>query len=145
MKNYFQTKVKYTIQKEDGTFKKVVNQILIESDSFTITEAILTEQLSQVVKGDFKIMEIKRFEINEIFYDEKTKDDEPFFFFIKARYIPSALDDEKVKPQTLKYLVQGKDLELATKFIISLNQTLPNFEVVSCVMSPLEDVILAND
>jgi hypothetical protein len=145
MKKYFQTKVKYTIQKEDGTFKKVTNQILIESDSFTLTEAIVTKELSKVVKGDFSILEIKRFEVEEIIVDQELIEDLPFFFIVKGQFSSMNDDGEPSKKVSVKYLVQQASVEQASKIIMERNIDLAYFEVTSCVMSPLQDVILAND
>lgn len=145
MKKYFQTKVKYTIQKEDGTFKKVTNQILIESDSFTLTEAIVTKELEKVVKGGFSILEIKRFEVEEIIVDQELIDDLPFFFIVKGQFSSMNDDGEPSKKVSVKYLVQQASVEQASKIIMERNIDLAYFEVTSCVMSPLQDVILAND
>jgi hypothetical protein len=145
MKKYFQTKVKYTIQKEDGTFKKVTNQILIESDSFTLTEAIVTKELGKVVKGDFSILEIKRFEVEEIIVNQELIDELPFFFIVKGQFSSMNDDGEPSKKVSVKYLVQQASVEQASKIIMERNIDLAYFEVTSCVMSPLQDVILAND
>lgn len=145
MKKYFQTKVKYTIQKEDGTFKKVINQILIESDSFTLTEAIVTNELAKVVKGDFSILEIKRFDIDEIIFDQELVEELPFFFIVKGKFTPTVDAESSSKQVNVKYLVQQASVEQATKIIMEKNKELDYFEVTSCVMSPLQDVILAND
>lgn len=145
MKKYFQTKVKYTIQKEDGTFKKVINQILIESDSFTLTEAIVTNELAKIVKGDFSILEIKRFDIDEIIFDQQLVEELPFFFIVKGKFTPIVEDETSSKQVTVKYLVQQESVQQATKIIMEKNKELAYFEVTSCVMSPLQEVILAND
>jgi hypothetical protein len=145
MKKYFQTKVKYTIQKDDGTFKKVTNQILIESDSFTLTEAIVTKELEKVVKGDFSILEIKRFEVEEIIVDQELIEELPFFFIVKGQFSSMNDDGEPSKKVSVKYLVQQASVEQASKIIMERNIDLAYFEVTSCVMSPLQDVILAND
>lgn len=145
MKKYFQTKVKYTIQKEDGTFKKVINQILIESDSFTLTEAVVTNELAKVVKGDFTILEIKRFDIDEIIFDQELVEELPFFFIVKGKFTPIVEDESASKQVPVKYLVQQASVEQATKIIMEKNKELAYFEVTSCVMSPLQEVILAND
>lgn len=145
MKKYFQTKVKYTIQKEDGTFKKVINQILIESDSFTLTEAIVTKELAKVVKGDFSILEIKRFEVEEIIVDQELVEELPFFFIVKGQFSSMNDDGEASKKVSVKYLVQQASVEQASKIIMERNQQLAYFEVTSCVMSPLQEVILEND
>jgi hypothetical protein len=145
MKKYFQTKVKYTIQKEDGTFKKVTNQILIESDSFTLTEAIVTKELEKVVKGDFSILEIKRFEVEEIIVDQELIEELPFFFIVKGQFSSMNDDGEPSKKVSVKYLVQQASVEQASKIIMERNKQLAYFEVTSCVMSPLQDVILLNE
>jgi hypothetical protein len=54
-------------------------------------------------------------------------------------------DGEPSKKVSVKYLVQQASVEQASKIIMERNIDLAYFEVTSCVMSPLQDVILAND
>ena len=126
MKKYFQTKVKYTFQKEDGTLKKVTEQYLIESDSFTLTEAIITNELAKVVEGDFLILEIKRFDIDEIFLEDFPRLTVPFYFKVKGKFVP-IVEDDKGKEITVKYLVQQYSVETASKVVMDKNKHLNNF------------------
>jgi len=141
MKKYFQTKVKYTIQKEDGTLKKVTNQFLVESDSFTLTEAILTKILSREVKGDFLILDIKRFDIDEIFYVDELVDKLPFFFTVKGNF---KIDHggNVMQKITTKSLIQESSVEKASKLMMQYNADLPNYEITSCFLTKVDKIIL---
>jgi hypothetical protein len=118
---------------------------LIESDSFTLTEAIVTNELAKVVKGDFSILEIKRFDINEIYFNQELVEELPFFFIVKGKFTTMIEDETPFKEFPVKFLVQEASVEQATKIIMNNYKGIASFKMTSCVMSPLQDVILLNE
>lgn len=72
--NYFECKISYEKQMEDGKIKKVSELYLIEAISFSEAESIMLYQLAQWYAGEAKIETLKRDKVAEIFEADAEKD-----------------------------------------------------------------------
>ena len=82
MNNWFNVKVKYTKQLENGNFKRVSEQYLFAAMSFTDAEARTFEELGKSIKGEFNVLAITRAEFHDIFaYDETD-----LWYQVRAQY-----------------------------------------------------------
>ena len=70
MHNWFQCKVKYERNAEDGSITKVNEAYLIDALSFTEAEERINEEMKPYISGEFLVADIKRARISELFENE---------------------------------------------------------------------------
>ena len=111
--NPFLAKVKYVKQQDDGAYKYVKEEYLINAYSFTDVEAVIYDQIGAHVKGELIILSINRYNIQ----DSIIKDNSEWFYLVKIKYTP--IDDESGRKQiTNRLLVEANSIENANKEII---------------------------
>jgi hypothetical protein len=141
-----------TTKQDDGTFRNRTIEYLIESESFEEIENILKK--IWINPNLNKIIKIEKFNDIEIWIDnpsylEAIGEEHNYYFILESRHYPTEIDDNIKKITTNevveKYYVQSDSVINACECIMLFKGDLPNFEITSCVMSNIEDVILAND
>lgn len=111
--NPFLAKVKYVKQQDDGAYKYIKEEYLINAYSFTDVEAVIYDQIGAHVKGELIILSINRYNIQ----DSIIKDNLEWFYLVKIKYTP--IDDEGGRKQiTNRLLVEANSIENANKEII---------------------------
>lgn len=110
MKQRFLVKVKYTKQLDNGAFKRVSELYLFDAESYTDCEAQVYEHLASVIRGEFIIMKMDRFDCDE-FIGEGEK-----FFIVKQTY--TDVDDREIK---MKLLVASDNIEITRNMVIGYN------------------------
>jgi hypothetical protein len=114
MKQTFLTKVSYTKQFDNGTFKRVVEQYLFDGHTFTDCEAnVYTHLGGGRIRGEFTIMKIDRFSVDEIFGSGEK------FFLVKQEY--TNIDNREIK---MKLLVNAETIEMAREMVLINNATI---------------------
>lgn len=68
MYNWFRVKVSFDKTMPNGIIKKVTEEYLFDSLSFTESEARTVEELKPYISGEFSISDIKRARISELFF-----------------------------------------------------------------------------
>lgn len=137
MNNWFNVKVKYTKQLENGTFKRVSEQYLFAAMSFTDAESRAFEELGSSIRGEFTVLAITRAEFHDIFGYDGTD----LWYQVKAQYQSMDDDNGKSKNTMNKFLVSANDIDQATSNIKeSLSGMMVDFQVVSVVESAIMDV-----
>lgn len=143
MKNYFLTKVKYTKQLDNGTFKRVSEIYLLEAISFTDAEAMIYENIGSFVKGEFIINSIQKVDFKEIIVSEEIHET---YFKAKVSYKSINEDSEKTKITSLKYLVNSDSIENANKLILNhFAGIMVDFEIDSITSTPIVDTFISTD
>lgn len=111
--NPFLAKVKYVKQQDDGAYKYVKEEYLINAYSFTDVEAVIYDQIGAHVKGELIILSINRYNIQ----DSIIKDNLEWFYLVKIKYTP-IYDEGGRKQITNRLLVEANSIENANKEII---------------------------
>ena len=111
---FFEVKIQYQKMQEDGKEKKVTEQYVVESLSFTEAEARIIKEMTPYVSGDFDVVSEKIAPYNEIFLSENSTDDK--WFVSKVGFITLDEKTAKEKKQTFRYLVQAATSELALDY-----------------------------
>jgi hypothetical protein len=140
MKNHFQVRVKVT-RNVKGKVKRVFENYLVEAQTFTETEANITEFFVNPERPNFEenktmsISDIDRFQIDNIFgFDFSEK-----YWLVKLDY--NNLEDKPVK---LKYLVNAVSPEQASNRlleIITSDSDKNRYEVNSISASAILEVV----
>ena len=121
MKQAFLTKVSYTKQFDNGTFKRVVEQYLFDGHTFTDCEANVYTHLGERIRGEFTIMKMDRFMVDEIIGDKENQFEK--FFLLKQ--IHTDIDDREIK---MKMLVNAPNIERAKDIATQYNAEVFMFE-----------------
>lgn len=121
MKQTFLTKVSYTKQFDNGTFKRVVEQYLFDGHTFTDCEANVYTHLGSLIKGEFTIMKMDKFMVDEIIGDKENQFEK--FFLVKQ--IHTDIDDREIK---MKMLVNAPNIERAKDIAMQYNAEVFMFE-----------------
>jgi hypothetical protein len=121
MKQTFLTKVSYTKQFDNGTFKRVVEQYLFDGHTFTDCEANVYTHLGSMIKGEFTIIKMDKFMVDEIIGDKENQFEK--FFLLKQ--IHTDIDDREIK---MKMLVNAPNIERAKDIAMQYNAEVFMFE-----------------
>lgn len=106
--NYFECKISYEKQMEDGKTKKVSELYLIEAISFSEAESIMLYQLSQWYAGEAKIETLKRDKVAEIFEADAEK-----IYRVKVNIITLDETSGREKKNAVYMLVYADSIEKA--------------------------------
>jgi len=137
MNNWFNVKVKYTKQLENGTFKRVSESYLFAAMSFTDAEARAFEELGSMIKGEFTVLAINRADFNDIFAYDGCES----WYQVKLQYVSVDYDSDKAKKITEKFLIHGNNIDDATKNTNdSLSGLMTDFQIISVVETTILDV-----
>ncbi len=106
--SYFECKISYEKQMEDGKTKKVSELYLIEAISFSEAESIMLYQLAQWYAGEAKIETLKRDKVAEIFEADAEK-----IYRVKVNFITLDETSGKEKKNAVYMLVYADSIEKA--------------------------------
>jgi len=138
MNTWFEVKVKYVKQLEDGRLKRVTEPYLIDAVSFTDAEARAYEEVGSNVRGEFLITAITRKDYADIFYYEDSDD----WYECKLKYVSVDADSGKEKKVTNTFLVTAASVkESYDRIKESLSDMMVTFEVTSSRLSPIVEVM----
>lgn len=137
MINWFSIKVKYTKELDNGSYKRVSEVYLVQATSFTDAEARIFEELGMIIKGEFIVLEIKRYEVHDLF----AFDDSSQWYLLKIVYESHDLDDDKSKRITQKFLVTAESAKDAYDRLKSeLSSLLVDFQIPSVSLSNIVEI-----
>lgn len=137
MHNWFQCKVKYERNAEDGSITKVNEAYLIDALSFTEAEERINEEMKPYISGEFLVADIKRARISELFENESGDR----WYRCKIYFI--SLDEEKgvEKRIAATMFAQASTLKEAVEVIENgMKGTLADYEIASVTETNVMDV-----
>ena len=138
---FFEVKNQYQKMLEDGREKKVTEQYVVESLSFTEAESRIIEEMTPYVSGDFDVVSEKIAPFNEIFLSNKSDDDK--WFISKVAFITLDEKTAKEKKQTFRYLVEAATSEIALDYTKEmLSHGMSDYSIDSVQDTPTLDVFL---
>lgn len=107
MKTWFNCKVKYLKEEENGMMKNVTDAFLVDAVNYTEAEARIYEEISQMVNTEFQVSSISKSRIVEMFPFEGTD----IWHKAKVVYYVTEGDNGKEKKITNQMMVNAKDLK----------------------------------
>ena len=113
---WFECKIKYEKQQENGALKKVVEPYLVDALNFTEAERRIIEEIAPFMTGEFQVSDIKRARFGELFEAAEESADKWF----KAKLIDLIIDESKgvEKKTTQNVLVQASDFQDALNRLV---------------------------
>ncbi len=142
MNTWYLTKVKFIAESEDGSLKRVNAPFLVSGVNFTEAETKIIKEMSETIKGDFKITNISPTKYSDIFdfTEENESLDEEYFFDCKISYL--SVTDEKSKKNVIPVLISAFDMKQAEKRLIeSMKPLIPDFETISIKKTNIVSII----
>lgn len=142
MNNWFECKVRYEKQMENGMLKKVTEPYLVDAMSFTEAEARIIKEVTPFISGEFTVVAIKRERISEIFTDE-TGDR---WFRAKVAFITIDERSGAEKKTTCDMLVQASDIDEAKDTLRKgMNGTMADYVLTQLKETDLMDIFPYSD
>jgi len=138
MNSWFEVKMKYVKQLEDGRLKRVTEPYLIDAQSFTEAEARAYEEVGKSVNGEFIIVSITRKDFADIFHYEDSED----WYLCKLSYVSYDEDTGKEKKKSQNFLVTAETPKMAYNRIKeSLSDMTVEYEVTSVSLTSIVEVM----
>ena len=129
--NWFEAKVKYVKVGEDGKEKKMSELYLLDAMSYTEAESRITENLREMIQGDFYIVGLV----------ESNDGNDDKWFKAKVAIIDADQISGKEKKSNQYYLVAGADIDSALANLHkSLSTYVVPFEISSLADTNIMDV-----
>lgn len=137
MDNWFTAGIRYDKVLENGQEKKVTEYYLVDALSFTEAETRVTEEMSHLINGEFKVESLKREKLSEtLFYADGDK-----YYKTKVSYVTLDERTGREKKQPVYMLVQASTLDEAKdRLIDSMKGTKQDYVVESIAETKILDV-----
>lgn len=137
MNNWFECKISYEKTMENGMQKKATEHYLVDALSFTEAEARITTAVEPFISGEFKVEDIKRARLAEVFLDE----DGDKYYKAKVNYITLDERSGREKRTPTYMLVQASTIDEAKdRLIDGMKGTMADYVVESIIETKLLDV-----
>jgi hypothetical protein len=119
MNPLFVAKVKYTKQLDNGAFKRVGEQFILEAMTFGHAEERIFEQLNHI-KGEIILDDLKRTSFHDMFFGFVPETEEPLF--VQAKITVTAFTENLETPKAVpyKFLIRVKDFSEAEGYLNEL-------------------------
>ena len=137
MHNWFQCKVKYEKNAQDGGIVKTSEAYLVDALSFTEAEERINEEMRPFISGEFLVSDIKREKVNELFANEAGDR----WYRSKVNFI--SLDEEKgvEKRIATTMYAQASSVKDALEMIEKgMKGTLADYEIAAITETNIIDV-----
>ncbi len=137
MHNWFECKVSYEKELENGMRKKVSEPYLVDALSFTEAEARIIEEIRPFISGEFTVADIKRARFSELFFNENGDR----FYKIKVYFITLDEKSGAEKKTAAQMLAQASTLKEAIDVLEEgMKGTLADYTIASVTETALMDV-----
>ncbi|MBP1665136.1 MAG: hypothetical protein H6Q19_2276 [Bacteroidetes bacterium] len=137
MHNWFQCKIKYEKNAEDGGVIKVSEAYLVDALSFTEAEERINEEMRPFISGEFLVSDIKRAKINELFANENGDR----WYRAKVNFI--SLDEEKGVEKRIATTMFAQASTLKDAFEViekGMKGTLADYDIAAIAETTILDV-----
>ena len=137
MQTWYECKVKYLKIDQGGYERKVNDNYLIDAISFTDAETRIFEQMHQITRGEFQVVNIKRSNITEILPFENGE------WWYKAKISLVTIDEEAGKEKKVNQyiLIMADELkEALTRLEKGMEYMLVPYVVTAIQLSTIADV-----
>ena len=136
---FYEVKIQYHKMQEDGKKKKVTEQYVVESLSFTEAEARIIEEMSPYIDGEFDIVSEKIAPYNEILISDRINDDK--WFISKVSLITIDERTAKEKKTSQRFLVQADTSQTALEYTNKLfDRSMTDYTIDAVQETPTIDV-----
>ncbi|MCH5233070.1 MAG: DUF4494 domain-containing protein [Muribaculaceae bacterium] len=134
---WFECKVRYERNTENGAMKKVNEPYLVDALTFTEAESRIIDKMTPFISGEFNISAVKKTRISDIFFNEGGDR----YYMVKVNFITIDEKSGAEKKSASFILVQASDFVNALKnFEEGMKGTLADYEIASISETMIMDV-----
>ena len=138
MNVWYQVRVRFNEQKDDGSFKKTTSTYLVSALNFTEAETKTYNELSSIIRGEFTVTGVTPKNYQDVFTYETAGE---YWWEVAVKMQDSDLNSDKIKMVTNTYLVSAETLPDAVDNITeSLNGSVMDMTIVGVKSSPIIDI-----
>lgn len=140
MATYFQTKISYLKQAENGSIYKKQEQYLLNAESFTEAEARLQSVLEKSIP-EYNLLTLCKANIVDVILSKGAES------FYKTTIVFAHHDDDTGKEKKIKqpYLIQANSIEEANKILLeTMKGTVVDYESIKVEKTKIVDVFEIN-
>ncbi len=138
MTEWFECKVSYDKENEEGKLKKITEGYLVDALSFTEAETVITEEVSKFITGSSDVKAVKKEKISEIF---RSTDEEGLWFKAKVAFITVDEITGKEKRTMASIYQQSKDMfTVAVDLKANLKTSVVDWEIKTLTETKILDV-----
>ena len=137
MNNWFECKVSYEKQLENGMQKKVTEAYLVGALSFTEAEARVIENVQKYISGEFSVEGVRKMRLSETFFNNSGDR----YYRAKLSFI--FLDEKSgmEKKKASHVLIEASSIkEALTLLEEGMKGTMADYEIASIVETQIFDV-----
>ena len=136
---WFECKIKYEKQQDNGALKKVSEPYLVDALNFTEAERRITEEIAPFMTGEFQVSDIKRARFAELF--EASEESADKWYKAKLGFVTLDERSGQEKKTYTNVLVQGSDLRRAIEVIdVCMKGSMADYIIVSVAETPIMDI-----
>lgn len=135
---WFECKVSYEKENEEGKIKKITESYLVDATSFTEAESVITSEVSNFINGNFDVKTVKKEKIRELF---RSDSGEGIWAKVKIAFI--TLDEVSGKEKRSNFTIyqQTKDMfTVASDLKENLKGSVVDWEIKSASETKILDV-----
>lgn len=143
MAEWFECKLTYDKEEENGSLKKTSESYLVDAMSFTEAEAVVISEASKFITTSFNVAAVKKEKIFEMF---KNEEDGGIWFKAKLAFITVDEVSGKEKRKNFSVYIQSKDMfTVASDIKKNMEGTMADYEIGSITATKIEDVFEHQD
>ena len=141
---FYEVKIQYQKTLEDGREKKVSEQYVVESLSFTEAEARIIEEMTPYISGELDVVSEKIASYNEILISDSLNDDKWFISKVSLITIDEKIAKENKTSKRL--LIQADTSQTALEYTKKLfDSSMTEFSIDAVQDTPTLEVFLIED
>jgi len=139
MTEWFECKVSYDKENEEGKMKKITEGYLVDALSFTEAETVITEEVSKFITGGSDVKAVKKEKISEIF--RSGEENEGIWFKAKVAFITVDEISGKEKRTMVSMYQQSENmLTVAADLKENLKTSIVDWEIKALTETKILDV-----
>lgn len=142
MTEWFECKVSYEKEAEDGKMVKVKEDYLVDAMSFIEAETRLTEKVSEIISGEFSVEALKREKVYEIF---KCSEDDGVWFKNKVEFVTVNDNGKEKKTKATIFLQTSNIKKVASELTDKLLGTMMDYSIISINKTNILEVFEYNN
>ncbi|MFW5563419.1 MAG: DUF4494 domain-containing protein [Prevotella sp.] len=140
---WFECRVRYDKQMEDGKQKKVTELYVVDALGFGEAEKRITKEMGKYISGEFEVKTITPAPYGEIFFSSADNDDK--YYKAKLAFITIDEKTENEKRTAVTYLCQASSAEEAQKNVKEvMDGTAIDYEITAIIETKILDVFEYN-
>ena len=112
---WFECKIRYDKNMDDGKIKRVTETYMVDALTFTEAEKRFIEEMEPYMSGEYEVAGIRKARIAELMASNDANDDRWYRVKVACITIDEKTEAEKRTNQTM--LVQARDLKTAVGYV----------------------------